>query len=306
MMMNRLLCLAALLLGVSAVSAQEKLVDWPQFRGPGGQGVSGAKGLPITWSQTENLAWKIEPPGAGTSSPIVLGDRIYLTCYSGYNVPQKRGGEQKDLKRHLVCLDRKTGKVIWDEAVKAALPEEGRIRDDHGYASSTPVADRDFIYCFYGKSGVYAFTHEGKQAWHAEVGDKTDGFGTGTSPVLHGDLLIVNASVESRSLIALDRKTGKERWRTKGIVESWNTPILVPDKDRTELVLAIHGKVFGFDPADGKELWSCRTDIGWYMVPSLVAHDGVVYCVGGRGDGAGALAVRAGGEGDVTKTHRLW
>jgi outer membrane protein assembly factor BamB len=295
-----------LLLAPCRLLSQEKLIDWAQFRGPGGLAVSAAKGLPTTWSESENLAWKTKLPGPGTSSPIVFGDRIYLTCYSGYNVPGERG-KPENLKRHLVCLSRKDGKVVWDKAVKAELPEQDRIRDDHGYASNTPAADKDHVYCFYGRSGVYAFTHEGKQAWQADVGTKLSGWGSAASPVLHGDLVIVNASVESECLVALDRKTGKEKWRAKGIKESWNTPLFVPvGNDRTEIVLAIFGKVLGFDPADGKQLWSCATDIGWYVVPSLVAHDGVVYCVAGRGDGSGALAVRAGGSGDVTESRRLW
>jgi len=137
------------------------------------------------------------------------------------------------------------------------------------------------------------------------VGAKTSGWGTAASPILHGDLVIINASVESESLIALDKATGKEKWRAPGIKESWNTPILVKVGDKTEIVLAIFGKVLGFDPATGDQLWSSATDIGWYMVPSIVAGDGVVYCIGGRGTG-GALAVRCGGRGDVTASHRLW
>jgi outer membrane protein assembly factor BamB len=167
------------------------------------------------------------------------------------------------------------------------------------------VADEVRVYVFFGKSGVFAFDHNGRQLWQADVGAKAVGWGSGASPVLYKDLVIVNASVESESLVALDKKTGKEVWRAGGIKESWNTPILVTLADgKTELVLAILGKVLGFEPKSGEQLWSCATDIGWYMVPSLVAHEGVVYCIGGR-PGA-ALAVRAGGRGEVTESHRLW
>jgi hypothetical protein len=303
----RIVMLASLSLAllVSLSLAQEPAENWPCFRGPGGLATSKTKGFAVTWSDTDNIAWKTKLPGAGTSSPIVHGDHIYLTCYSGYNVPGERAGSQDDLRRHLVCLDRKTGKILWDTKTKAALPEQAFIRDNHGYASSTPAADKDHVYCFYGKSGVYAFTHEGKEVWHAEVGTRLNGWGSAASPVLYGDLVIINASVESDSLYALNKKTGKEVWKTKGMRESWNTPILVPLKDRTELVVAIQGKILGLDPTTGKQLWSCATNIGWYMVPSMVAKDGVVYCLGGR-SGTAALAVRAGGEGDVTRTHRLW
>jgi outer membrane protein assembly factor BamB len=237
---------------------------------------------------------------------VFIGDRIYLTYYSGYNVPGKPRGEQKDLRRHLLALDRKTGKTIWDTPTEAKLPEQERIRDEHGYASSTPAVDADRIYCFYGKSGAFAFDHTGKQVWQADVGNGLNGWGSAASPVPHGDLVFINASVESQTLYALDRKTGKEKWKATGIKESWNTPIVAKNKDgKDELIVAIQGKVLAFDPATGAALWNCDTDIGWYMVPSIVANDGIVYVLGGRSGTAG-LAVRMGGSGNVTKTHRLW
>jgi outer membrane protein assembly factor BamB len=280
--------------------------DWAGFRGPGGQGHSDAKGLPTTWSAEKNVLWKTALPGPGGSSPILVGKRIFLTCYTGYALPGRPRGNIEQLKRHLVCLDRSTGKVAWTRDVPPALPESARNREDHGYSTSTPVADAERVYVFYGKTGVFAYNLDGRKLWHADVGSRTSGWGSAASPVLCGDLLIVNASVESECLVALDKRTGREKWRAGGIKESWNTPILVPaGQGRTELVVAIHGKVLGFDPATGKQLWSCRTDIPWYMVPSLVTDGRVVYCIGGRGTG-GALAVRPGGRGDVTTTHRLW
>ena len=288
-----------------AADAPARRTDWAGFRGPGGMGVSPATSLPLTWSETENIAWKVPLAGPGASSPIVHGDRIYLTCYTGFFVPGADGGSKEDLKRHLVALKRTDGSTIWDKAIPAKLPEEDRIRD-HGFAANTPAADADGVYVFFGKSGVYAFDHDGKQRWHADVGEKTHGWGTSASPVIHGDLVYINASVESESLIALDRKTGRERWRAEGILESWNTPVIVTAKSgRTELIVAMQGKVLAFDPVSGKSLWTCKTDIGWYMVPSVVAADGVVYALGGR-SGVAALAVRAGGMGDVTSMHRLW
>ena len=194
---------------------------------------------------------------------------------------------------------------MWKKDLVAKLPEQDKIRD-HGFAASTPAADNDAVYTFFGKSGVYAFDHSGKELWQADVGSRTNGWGSAASPVLYKDLLIINASVESDSLIVLDRKTGKQKWAVKGIKESWNTPIILQlPGGRTELVLAIQGKILAFDPDTGKELWSCKTDITWYMVPSLVHEDGIVYCLGGR-SGIAGLAVKAGGSGDVTATHRLW
>ena len=300
--------IAAVTLGmlIACGPAEAADADWPQFRGPTGMGVSTDKAAPpVEWSASKNLAWKIELPGAGTSSPVVFGQRIYITCYSGYNLPGAEGGEQENLKRHLVALKRDTGQLIWDKTVPPKLPEQARIRDGHGYASSTLAVDKDRIYAFFGKTGAFAFDHEGKQLWQVDVGDDIHGWGSAASPVLHGDLVYINASVESSSLIALDKKTGAEKWRVRGIKESWNTPILVDVKGKTELVVAMMGKILGFDPKTGEELWSCKTDIGWYMVPSLVAHDGVVYALGGR-SGVAGLAVKAGGRGEVTGTHRLW
>lgn len=278
---------------------------WPRFRGPGGMGVSEATGLPLTWAEGDGIAWKTPLPGAGASSPIVHGGHIYLTCYTGYMVPGESEGRLEDLRRVLLCLSAEDGTVLWQQAVPAKLPEESRIRD-HGYAASTPVADSDGVYVFHGKSGVFAYDHAGNPRWQADVGTGTNGWGTAASPVIHGELLLVNASVESESLVALDRRTGEGKWRTDGIKESWNTPLVVTAASGApEIVVAALGKVLGIDPSSGGVLWSCDTDITWYMVPSAVAADGNVYFLGGR-SGTRSLAVRAGGRGDVTQSHRLW
>lgn len=291
---------ATLLQGRSATEA----ADWPQFRGPAGQGISLAQGLPVTWAADQGIAWKTALPGPGGSSPVVFGDRIYLTCYTGYAVPGAPGGDLGALVRHVVALRRTDGQILWKREVPASQPEQAKVRD-HGYASSTPLADADRVYVFFGRSGVFAFDHAGKQLWRADVGSQTHGWGSAASPVLYRDLVIVNAAVESESLVALNKATGKEVWRAGGIKESWNTPILVPGAGgKPELVVAMLGKVLGFDPETGQPLWSCTTGIGWYMVPSLVSDQDVVYCIGGRT--GGALAVRTGGRGDVTASHRLW
>jgi len=295
---------AILVLTSAEPQAAESGSNWPQFRGPGGRATSNATDLPTSWSPTENIVWKTELPGAGTSSAIILGDRIYLTAYSGYNVPRGEPGEPEELKLHVLALST-DGDIRWKRDVAPKLPEQERIREEHGYASSTPAADDERVYAFFGKTGVVAFDHNGNQLWQTNVGNKLHGWGSATSPVLYKDLVIVNASVESESLVALDRRTGDEKWRASGIRESWNTPILVTTANgETELVVAIMGKILGFDPDTGEELWSCKTDINWYMAPSMVAHEDMVYSVGGRT--GGALAVRVGGRGEVTTSHRLW
>jgi outer membrane protein assembly factor BamB len=262
--------------------------------------------VPVTWSAGSNVAWKTALPGPGACSPIVLGNRIFLTCYTGYAVDRQAGepGDIKNLKRHLLCLDRAGGKTLWTREIAAAQPEAENqsYLNLHGYASSTPASDGMAVFVFFGRSGVFAFDFDGKELWHADVGSGTHNWGSGTSPVLYKGLLFVNAGVESGALVALDKNTGKETWRAKGISQSWSTPILatVPGGG-TELVVSASHKIIGFDPDAGKELWHSDS-YDWYVCPSLVAHDGVVF---GLQNNA-CVAVKAGGRGDVTKTHTLW
>lgn len=299
-------CFARLLLAPSALGQSERGGDWPQFRGSGALGRSDAKGLPLTWSDEKNIVWKTTLPGPGASSPIVLGQRIFLTCFTGFATSSREPGEMTNLKRHLLCLNLADGKLIWNTPVPAELPEQDRIRENHGYASSTPVADADRIYTFFGKSGVLAFDHAGKQLWQTKVGDKLNGWGSATSPVLYQDLLIVNASIESESLVALDKKTGTEVWRASVGNESWHAPVFVTAPDgSTEVVAAKNGRVLAFHPGTGAALWNVKTGIPWYMCPTPVVQDGIVYVIGGRTPN-GALAIRAGGRGDVTTSHVVW
>ncbi len=296
------------LVGVLAARA----ADWRQFRGPGGLGIAPDTNLPITWSATQNVLWKADLPGPGGSSPIVVGDKVFVTCYSGYGLPEKKGGEQgerKDLNRHLACLDR-AGKVLWTREVPSVTPDqayEGQYLPLHGYASSTPASDGQAVYVFFGKAGVLAFDLEGKQLWQASVGERTHSWGTGTSPVLYKDLVIVNASVESNALVALSKRDGKVAWRAQGMASSWNTPLLVEVGGRQELVVSVARRILAYDPETGKQLWSSEGLAlnGGYVCPSVVAHDGVIYVIGVRGRSE-AMAVRSGGSGDVTKTHILW
>jgi len=286
------------------ISTQILAADWTQFRGPGGSGISDSKGAPLKWSDTEGLAWKIDLPGPGTSSPIVFGNKIFLTCYTG--VQPGRGASLDDLKRHLLCLDRATGKLLWNTPVPADLPEQSGIREDHGYATSTPVADAERVYVFWGKSGVFAFDHAGKKLWNTKVGTQLNGWGSATSPVLHKDLVLVNASVESSSLVALDKKTGTQKWSARGITESWHAPLVVAlPGGKSEVVAACIKQVFGFDADTGAPLWTCQTGIGWYMCPTPVAKDGIIYAIGGRNPQNG-LAIKAGGRGEVSGSHVLW
>jgi outer membrane protein assembly factor BamB len=276
--------------------------DWPQFRGPGSLGISQVKNLPVTWSDTENLIWKTAMPGAGSSSPIALGDRLYVTCYSGYGI-ERGAGEMEDLRLRVVCADGSDGRIIWDKKIKSAQPESKSVRD-HGYAAATPTTDGEHLYVFFGRSGVFKFDLNGDQIWQTSVGIKTHVWGCGTSPVLYKNLVIVNASVESGSLVAIDKETGIAEWRAEGMRSSWNTPHLVTTADgEQELAVTVKDWVLGFDPATGQELWRCEA-IEDYICPSIVSHKGILYALGGRI--SKAIAIRSGGRGNVSDTHKLW
>ncbi len=280
--------------------------DWPQLRGPGGSGVSRDLGLPVTWSSTEGIVWKTALPGFGASTPITLGDKIFLTAYSGYGLDKDSPGSMEDLKHHVICVDRTEGKILWDKSTKARLPEQAYsgMMPLHGYASSTPITDGRVVYAFFGRSGVCAYTTDGEFLWRADVGGSTHKWGSATSPILWNNLLIVNASVESESVVALDKKTGKEKWRAEGIRQSWSTPVLVDlPGGKQELVVSMHSKVRGYDPANGKQLWECQS-VRDYVCPIVIAEEDVVFVTGGRTPLT--IAVKAGGRGDVTDSHLLW
>ena len=279
--------------------------EWRQFRGPGGLAISDEKGLPVKWSSQDNIVWRTQLPGPGASSPVTLGQRVFVTSYSGYGIEVAKPGDMNELKRHLLCLDRGNGQIVWQKQFDPKLPEhkyegEGAY---HGYAASTPLTDGERLYVFFGKSGVFCFDLDGNQLWQASAGEGTHGWGSGTSPVLYKNLLIINGSVESGSMFAFDKITGDQVWKAGGIGAAWNTPVLVNlPGGETELVVSVSDWIIGLHPDTGKELWRCE-GVHQYVCPSVVVHDGVVYAIGG---GHTSLAVRAGGEGDVTKTHVVW
>lgn len=281
--------------------------DWTRFRGPDASGISDDTELPTTWSATQNVIWKTALPGRGASSPITLADKIFLTCYSGYGFDKDEPGEQEKLMHHVVCLDRSSGKILWDKRNTARMPEKeyGGFITQHGYASGTPATDGEAVYAFFGLSGVWAYTLDGELLWKADAGSGTHGWGSATSVVLHNNLVIVNASVESNALIALDKKTGKEVWRADDVPMSWSTPLVVELADGShELVASMKGHIRGYDPNTGEQLWHCR-GVQDYVVPGVVAKGDVVYVTGGRA-AARIFAVRCGGRGDVSDSHVLW
>ena len=189
--------------------------DWPRFHGPNGSGVGADKQpLPSKWSDTENLKWKVPLPGPGSSSPIVIGQRVYVTCWSGYEADPNNEGDEKDLRRHLVCLDRETGKIIWDTPVDPVLPEDAfsDMFRQHGYASHTPVSDGERIYAFFGKTGALAFDLDGHKLWQTSVGTGSGAnkWGTASSPILYKDLLIVPATAEKQVAGGVEHQDGRQ------------------------------------------------------------------------------------------------
>lgn len=310
------------LLGLVFATAPVAAADWPQFRGPDRSGISKETGLPLEWSSTKNVLWKAELPGPGSSSPIVVGNQVYATCYSGYGLerasPSKQikinaPGDIANLRRHLVCVDAKTGKILWtrteaDPDASDAPYKDGNIAL-HGYASHTPCSDEWGVYAYFGAAGAVCYGHDGEKKWgpvrfgrNATVHT----YGSGASPLLYENLFIVNAVVETAELykqgetVALDKKTGKAVWREKAGGQ-WSSPQLIPVGGKAELVVATHhpGPWLGLDPLTGKRLWECKAKDGCGMP---VAYDGVVYTF----HGDGKAAIKAGGRGDVTETHKAW
>lgn len=279
--------------------------DWPQFRGPDATGAATDTALPMEWSKDKNLLWTAALPGPGASSPITYAGKVYITCYTGWAVSAENPGDQKNLKRHLMCLDEATGKEIWNTPIEADSPEarfQGQMTQ-HGYATNTPTTDGKRIYAYLGTAGAYAFDLDGKQLWNTKLGTGTDGWGSGASPIVFEDLLIVPATIEAQQIVALKAENGDIVWKAPIPRRSWSTPALVTVGDRKELVASSQGKIVGLDPRSGAELWTC-SGIDDYVCPSVVPGDGVAYSTGARQNQM--IAIKCGGTGDVTSTHVLW
>lgn len=290
---------------VSGQSQANQVTEWNEFRGPNGSGVAVAD-LPATWSETENLAWKTELPGKGSSSPVVWKGRIYLTSYTGYGLDFTDPGDRDALKLHVLCFQLSDGTLLWDCPVDPAPAEQayGKRVAEHGYASPTPCVDESGVYAYFGPSGLVAVAHQGQLRWRRDLGTKTAGFGAAASPILYGDTVIQNASIESGSMFALDKATGETIWENDQIVRSWTTPSLVTLKDGSvELVCNQKDAILGLDPKTGQQLWTCHA-IEDYIVPRVVTHDGLLYCSGGRTNRT--FVVRPGGRGEVEATHVVW
>ena len=296
------------------LTASVTAADWTRFRGPNGSGVSPDQTKPPTiWSDSENVKWKAKLPGPGLSCPIVIGDRVVITCWSGYADGAENPGSLEDLQRNVVCVHRQTGDVLWSHEEPALLPEDtfGGMFAQNGYASHTPATDGERVYVFFGKTGVLAFDlGDGRKLWQESVGENLEGkrWGSASSPIVHAGMVIVPAFIEGDALVALDGKTGKVTWRQEapGYRSNWSTPILVEANDRTDLVLAVPGEVWGLNPTSGKLRWYCEIPGADDARASVIAHGEIVIAMGGGRGSSTAIAVRAGGKGDVKETHQIW
>jgi outer membrane protein assembly factor BamB len=266
---------------------------WARWRGPSGQGLANGTGYPDTWSATQNVAWKVPVPGSGNSSPIVWGDRIFLT--TAYDNGRRLS---------IVAFRRSDGQKMWE----AFAPEGKTPYGNHyknGYASATAATDGQRVYASFGARGLVAVDMDGKVVWHRDLGRMDAYHGTAGSPLLYKDRLILYQDQFNDSFVAaFDTRTGREVWRTRRDAQvGWGTPIAVRVGDHDEIIVSSQWTVRAYNPDSGAELWSCRgtTD---EVIPTPVVGYGMVFCASGR---AGpTLAIRPGGKGDVSKTHVAW
>jgi outer membrane protein assembly factor BamB len=296
--------------------------NWHQWRGPLANGVAPHGDPPVAWSSQTNIRWRAEIPGGGTATPIVWADQVFvLTAVRTDRTldpapefpPPPPGSPQTVPPIHyyrflVICLDRATGRVRWQQVAAEVVPHEGHHRD-HGYASASPSTDGRNLYVSFGSRGIYCYDLQGHLRWSRDLGKMHTryGYGEGTSPVLHGGRLVVNWDQEDESfLFTLDAQTGETVWQVpRDEVTSWATPLVVDHQGVTQVITNATQRVRGYDLADGKLLWQCGGQTV-NVIPSPVALDGVVFCMSGyRGSTACALPLSA--RGDLTGSDRiLW
>jgi len=278
--------------------------DWPEFRGPTGQGHSSATDVPIRWSATENVAWKAAIPGGGWSSPVLVNGRVYLTsAISAAGV--------KDLKLTAICLDARDGKLLWSTNVFS--PEDGSsLHRKNSYASPTPLVRGGRLYVHFGHLGTACLDLNGQVLWRQTSITYPSMHGNGGSPLLAGDRLIFSCDgITNPAVVALDRHTGKVQWKTPRDNDSvpkkfsFSTPLLITNAGREELISPGAGATYAYDPTTGRPLWKVSTGTGFSVVPRPVFAHGLLF-VNTDYDFPKLFAIRPGGEGDVTSTHLAW
>jgi outer membrane protein assembly factor BamB len=279
--------------------------DWPQFRGPTGQGQAEARGVPLQWSETQNVKWKVPVEGRGWSSPVVAQGRVWLT--TSVELPAS-GRQREGLSLRALAFDAATGKRVVDVEV-FRLTSLRPLNEKNSFASPTPILDGDRVYVHFGADGTAALSASGEILWKARYNYDSQ-HGGGGSPVLYNDLLIFNCDGNDYEafVVALDVKTGKERWkqnRRKPAAQAYTTPLVINANGRDQLVSVGAYRTAAYDPATGRELWRVGYRDGFSNVPRPVFGKGLVFIATGFYEPS-IVAVRADGEGDVTRTHVAW
>ncbi len=303
--------------------------DWPQWRGPASNAISNETALPTQWSATENIAWKAKLAGLGVSSPIVIGDRVFVTSQIG-KAPVARGthpvlarddsslsgrehsigGEGSEVTLVVEAFNRKDGKRLWDFRMKAtgAFPE---LHEKHNLATPTPTSDGERVYAWFGNGQLVALDMAGHAVWQRHLGEEISPFknpwGHGSSPTLYKDTLILLCDHSPASyLLALDKRTGKQVWkadRGSGHI-SHSTPLVIPTKDGDQLIVNSTERIDAFDPANGKPLWHAGSP-RQTPIPTAVFHEGLLYLTRGYRN-SDYMAMRPGVDGDVSETNVKW
>jgi len=277
--------------------------NWPSWRGPLHSGVAPDADPPVKWSESENIRWKVELPGPGHATPVVWGERIFVLSAVKTEKPT-------NAYRFVVsALDRGTGKTLWQTVVREEVPHEAG-HATASQASASPVTDGKHVWAFFGSRGLYCLDMDGKVKWERDLGEMQtrNHFGEGASPVLHGDTLVVNWDHEGDSfIVALDKKSGEERWRmARNEPTSWSTPLVIEDGDRALVVVSASNRTRAYDLKNGEVVWECG-GLGINCIPAPVAADGVLFVMSGYRE-AGGMGIRyAGAKGDITASdHVAW
>ena len=291
---------------------------WPQWRGPLGTGVAPDADPPVEWSESKNIRWKLALPGKGHSTPIIWGDRVFMTAAVPYGSPleprydRAPGAHDSQPVTHhheflALAVSRRDGKILWQRTLHKELPHEGGHYTG-SLASSSPVTDGQHLFAFFGSRGLYCLDLDGRLVWKKDLGDMQTlhAHGEGSSPALHGDTLVVNWDHEGQSfVVAFDKRTGKQRWKAaRDEVTSWATPIVVEREGKPQVIVSGTNRLRGYDLATGRVIWECA-GLSRNVVASPVAADGMVYAASSY-DTRALLAIRLdGAKGDITGTSQV-
>lgn len=299
-----------------AAERPESAAQWPQWRGPLANGISPDGVPPLIWSETKNVRWKVRLPGEGSGTPIVWGDRVYVSAAvkTDRRAPQPARPDATaktvppaNIYQFVVhCLDRDTGAVVWQHVAREAAPREGR-HETNSYASASPLTDGERLYVSFGSQGLYCYSLDGAPLWDVDLGEMRTrfGWGEGASPTVHADVLVVNWDQEENSfIVALNARDGSELWRKpRDEPTSWATPLVIARDDRTQVVVNGTNRARGYDLATGEVLWECGGQTV-NVIPSPVYDDRAVYLMSGY-RGAMLTAVPLDARGDVTGAGAL-